>query len=450
VVDDVLANVRLLEAKLTAEYFEVFTAMNGADALEIVQRSKPDIVLLDVVMPGMDGIEVCRRIKANHETEHIPVVMLTAFDRPEERVRGLEAGADDFLSNPAGDVALFCRVKSLVRLKMVTDELRLRKVIVDRRQNNAATMMKTDVEQGGNILFVDGDDELRKQIVEFAGTRHSIRTVSEPDRAISEALEGTYELAIVNLDLGKFDALRLCSQLRSVERTRHVPILVVADANHNERLMRALDMGVNDYLLRPLDKQEFLARVNTQIKRWRLAENLRSNVAQSIELAVTDALTGLYNRRFMERQLGSLLSEAANCGKLLSVLTLDIDHFKGVNDSHGHDAGDQVLRELAARMRQSIRNLDLPCRTGGEEFVVIVPNANAEEAMAIAERLRRKIGDQPFTAGKARSSLGITVSIGVAALQGLEDSLDALLKRADEALYRAKRTGRNRVDLAAA
>ena len=123
VVDDILANVRLLEAKLMAEYFEVTTAMNGLDALECVQRVKPDIVLLDVMMPGMDGIEVCRRIKTNSATLHIPVIMVTALDQPEDRIRGLEAGADDFLTKPVNDLALFCRVKSLVRLKMLTDEL---------------------------------------------------------------------------------------------------------------------------------------------------------------------------------------------------------------------------------------------------------------------------------------------------------------------------------------
>src|SRR3954453_7697971 len=131
VVDDILANVRLLEAKLAAEYFEVVTAMNGIDALEAVQRTRPDIVLLDVMMPGIDGIEVCKRIKSDPQTMHIPVIMVTALDQPEDRVKGLEAGADDFLTKPVNDLALFCRVKSLVRLKMWTDELRARSPSVD-------------------------------------------------------------------------------------------------------------------------------------------------------------------------------------------------------------------------------------------------------------------------------------------------------------------------------
>src|ERR687886_1132822 len=126
VVDDVPANVRLLEARLSAEYFDVLTAASGTQALQICQRAQCDIVLLDVMMPDMDGFEVCRRLKANPKTHHIPVIMVTALDQPADRVRGLEAGADDFLTKPVSEIALLARVRSLVRLKMVTDELRMR------------------------------------------------------------------------------------------------------------------------------------------------------------------------------------------------------------------------------------------------------------------------------------------------------------------------------------
>src|ERR1700726_3036164 len=119
VVDDVAANVRLLEARLSAEYFDVVTAMSGKDALAICERAECDLVLLDVMMPDLDGFEVCRRLKANPTTHHIPVVMVTALDQPSDRVRGLEAGADDFLTKPVSDIALVARVRSLTRLKMV-------------------------------------------------------------------------------------------------------------------------------------------------------------------------------------------------------------------------------------------------------------------------------------------------------------------------------------------
>ncbi|HTO40188.1 MAG TPA: response regulator, partial [Rhizomicrobium sp.] len=126
VVDDILSNVKLLEAKLTAEYFEVVTGFNGMEAIAKTEEYSPDIILLDVMMPGMDGFEACRRIKSNPKTAHVPVIMVTALDQPSDRVAGLEAGADDFLTKPVEDAALFARVRSLVRLKMMTDELRMR------------------------------------------------------------------------------------------------------------------------------------------------------------------------------------------------------------------------------------------------------------------------------------------------------------------------------------
>jgi two-component system, cell cycle response regulator len=450
VVDDILANVRLLEAKLTAEYFEVHTAMNGVDALESVQRVKPDIVLLDVMMPGMDGIEVCRRIKSNSQTHHIPVVMVTALDQPDDRVRGLEAGADDFLTKPVSDLALFCRVKSLVRLKMLTDELRSRAAAGE--SMGLVKVVEQDVlgQEPGKILLIDNRNNLLARIKGTIGKRHEIKSLDDPQLALFEATENGYELIIVNLDFDNFDGLRLCSQLRSLERTRQVPILIIVDPDDHERLLRALDMGVNDYLLRPVDKQELMARVNTQIKRWRYTEQLRSNVKQSIEMAVTDALTGLYNRRFMEKQLSALTLNAANRGKPLSLLVVDVDYFKSINDNHGHDVGDRVLQELAARLREGLRNLDLPCRTGGEEFILVLPDTDKAVALRVGERVRKLIGAKPFNAGAKSGPLTITVSIGVASFEGAEDSMESLLKRGDEALYQAKREGRNRVIPAAA
>ena len=450
VVDDILANVRLLEAKLAAEYFEVVTAMNGVDALEAVQRTRPDIVLLDVMMPGIDGIEVCKRIKANPLTQHIPVVMVTALDQPEDRVRGLEAGADDFLTKPVSDVSLFCRVKSLVRLKMLTDELRTRtggaeamRVINSSRPGIEA--------KPGQVLVVDNRATIAERIRAALSGRHDTTIVIEPMRAVEISNESTipFELFIVNLDMEGVDALRICSQLKSLEKSRQTPILIIVDPDDHQRLLRALDMGVNDYLIRPIDKQELLARVNTQVRRFRYTEQLRMTVQATIEMAVTDALTGLYNRRYLETHLSHLVEHSMHRGKALAVITLDVDFFKSVNDTHGHDAGDRVLQELAGRIRASIRNVDMACRTGGEEFAVLLPATEMATAEKIAERIRRGVSSKPFNAG-VNCLLNITISAGVACLSGIEDKVEDILKRADQALYRAKREGRNRVVLAAA
>jgi two-component system cell cycle response regulator len=446
VVDDVPANVKLLEARLSAEYFDVTTAYSGTEALALCERAECDIVLLDVMMPDMDGFEVCRRLKSNPATHHIPVVMVTALDQPSDRVKGLEAGADDFLTKPVSDVALLSRVRSLARLKMVTDELRMRaltskEIGIQSPEREAVT----ETGRGGRILIVDDRKSSYERMVAMLAAEHTVDVEADPNEALFHAAEGNYDLLIVSLGLQHFDGLRLCSQVRSLERTRNVPILAVAEADNNQRLVRGLEIGVNDYLIRPVDKNEMLARVRTQVKRKRYTERLRDNVQMSIEMAITDALTSLFNRRYMETHLGALVEQAAARGKPIAVLVLDIDYFKSINDGHGHDAGDDVLREFALRIRKSIRNIDLACRYGGEEFVIVMPETDMAVATMVAERLRRRIASEPFAIQDGTRLLDVTISIGIAALDGPGDNAAAVLKRADTALYRAKRDGRNRV-----
>ena len=446
VVDDVPANVKLLEARLSAEYFDVATAYSGAEALTLAERAECDIVLLDVMMPDMDGFEVCRRLKTNPATHHIPVVMVTALDQPSDRVRGLEAGADDFLTKPVTDVALVSRVRSLARLKMVTDELRMRAVTskeIGIQSPEREAVAETG--RGGRVLIVDDRQSSYERIVTTLSSEHTVDVETEPSEAVFHAAEGNYDLLIVSLGLKNFDGLRLCSQVRSLERTRNVPILAVAEPDNNQRLVRGLEIGINDYLIRPIDKNELLARTRTQIKKKRYTERLRDNVQMTVEMAITDALTSLYNRRYMETHLSTLVEQAASRGKPIAALVLDIDYFKSVNDTYGHDAGDDVLREFAIRLRKSIRNIDLACRYGGEEFVIVMPETDVGVATMVAERLRRRIATEPFAIQQEMRLLDVTISIGIAALQGPTDTAAAILKRADQALYRAKRDGRNRV-----
>ncbi|HEX2216130.1 MAG TPA: PleD family two-component system response regulator [Xanthobacteraceae bacterium] len=446
VVDDVSANVKLLEARLTAEYFDVVTATNGPEALTICRQAQCDIVLLDVMMPEMDGFEVCRCLKADPATHHIPVVMVTALDQPADRVRGLEAGADDFLTKPVSEIALLARVRSLVRLKLVSDELRMRAATskeIGIKDPIAEAIAETG--KNGRILLVDDRRSSYERIAQTLTAEHAVDVESDPQEALFHAADGKYDLLMVSLALQDFDALRLCSQVRSLERTRNLPLLVLAEPEESGRLVRGLEIGVNDYLVRPVDKNEMLARVRTQIRRKRYSERLRDNVQLSIEMAVIDALTGLHNRRYMEAHLGALVEQAAARGKPLAVLVLDIDFFKPINDSYGHDAGDEVLREFAVRVRKSIRGIDLACRYGGEEFVIVMPETDMAVAAMVAERLRRRVAGEPFPIGQSMRPIEVTISIGIAALAGAEDTAAAILKRADQALYRAKRDGRNRV-----
>jgi two-component system, cell cycle response regulator len=328
----------------------------------------------------------------------------------------------------------------------VPDELRMRalttkEIGIQSPERDAVA----ETGKNGRILIVDDRSSSYDRLVATLVTEHAVDVETDPNEALFHAAEGNYDLLLVSLGLQNFDGLRLCSQVRSLERTRNTPILAVAEPDNNARLVRGLEIGVNDYLIRPIDKNEMLARVRTQIKKKRYTERLRDNVQASIEMAITDALTGLFNRRYMETHLSALVEQAANRRKPISVLVVDIDFFKSINDGHGHDAGDDVLREFALRIRKSIRNIDLACRYGGEEFVIVMPETDMGVATMVAERLRRRIASEPFPIQEGGRSLAVTISIGIAALGAGGDNAAAMIKRADQALYRAKRDGRNRV-----
>ncbi len=445
IVDDIEANVKLLEARLTAEYFETLTANSGPEALEICAKEGPDVVLLDVMMPGMDGFEVCRRLNADPKTCHIPVIMVTALDQPADKVTGLEAGADDFLTKPVDDIALITRVRNLARLKTLTDEMLMRATTGEQMGISGDTPGRNlEAGIGGRILLVEDHERSAARIIETLAPEQQIVHEADPQAALIALPDGDFDLLIVSLNLKSTDGLRLCSQVRSLDRVRQLPILTLVEPGDDARLLRGLDMGVNDYLMRPIDKNEMLARIRTQIKRKRYSDRLRNKLEESVELAITDGLTGLHNRRYMESHLKTLMDEAVQRGKPLSVLMCDIDFFKAVNDTHGHDAGDQVLREIARRIRTKIRGIDLACRYGGEEFIVIMPDTDLARAYLVGERLRHCIAGERFQLADG-TILEITTSVGLAALEAEGDSAEELVKRADQALYMAKRNGRNQV-----
>ena len=450
VVDDILTNIKLLEVRLMAEYFDVMQATNGPQAIAIAREGNCDIILLDVMMPGMDGFEVCSRLKSDPATAHIPVVMVTALDQPADRVKGLDAGADDFLTKPVDEVALIARVRSLSRLKLALDELRTRAMTsAALGVPNSLAQAINDPGLNGRLLLIDDRASSAERIHSALSKCHSIEIETNPQESVFRSAEGNFDLIIVSLGLKDYDGLRLCSQLRTLERTRHIPILLIADLEDRQKVLRGLDLGVNDYLSRPIDRNELLARVRTQLRRKRYAEALRDDVQASIEMALLDSLTGLNNRRYLETHLAALLEQAASRGRPLSMMILDIDHFKAVNDTYGHDGGDDVLKGFAQRVLRVIRNSDLMCRLGGEEFVVVMPDTPQDIAAIVAERVRGSVQAEPFRIEDGARSAPVTVSIGLATTVR-DPNPDTLFRRADKALYRSKNDGRNRVTADAA
>ncbi|MEL6724530.1 MAG: PleD family two-component system response regulator [Pseudomonadota bacterium] len=448
VVDDIEANRRLMRAKLEARYYAVALASGGEEALQKATQEQPDIILLDVMMPGMDGFEVCRRLKSNLATRHIPVVMLTALTDIDDRLRGLEAGADDFLSKPIEDFALFARLEALMRYILVASELRNRgsaKI----SQGHFSDFEQELLDRPSNILVIDQNEKEARRIVDALQTiGHTAQTWQDAN-ASGIKFRGL-DLVLIALSDQSHDALKLCANLRTLREAKDFSIVVTCRPEDQKLAIEALRIGAFDIVYAPLDMLELQARIRTQTRRKRYIDILRRRVDRGLELSVVDHLTGLYNRRYMLERLQLWMRRSAQSGKPVSIAAFDIDHFKVINDAHGHEAGDQVLKAFAERLRTNVRPKDIACRPGGEEFLVIMPETTADMAALGAERIRHAICAKPFTLERLEVEVSVTVSAGIASHYGDHGVLADLLHEADQALYRAKQKGRNRIERLAA
>ncbi len=449
IVDDRMANLGVLEAKLVSEYFDVTTATSGQKALDLVNQQPPDIILLDVMMPDMDGYKVCEILKKNPQTAHIPVIMVTALGDIKDRIRGLQAGADEFLTKPVNDLQLFSRVRSLIRLKVLMDSLKVQRMAssgLGIPEEQLVAFPTDDQVHGVRIACLIEDDLLREKIETFLkADKHNLSFFSRVESFVQVLDTRKYDMALLPLTFRGEETLRLCSQVRSRQATRHLPIVMIAQESQEKALAKALDIGVNDYLVEPIEPNELRLRIRTQAKRLLYQKLLRLSHEKSMDLSLTDELTKLYNRRYFNAHLDALLQMESKQGGASCLMVIDIDHFKSINDTFGHDQGDKVLVEVARLLQTNTRDSDLVARLGGEEFVVVVDNATLGTGLRIAERLRRTVENKSFPLIQGGTmNLSISIGITVSLVGNTTFTRDQMLKAADIALYQAKHAGRNR------
>ncbi|EAA25625.1 PleD family two-component system response regulator [Rickettsia sibirica] len=442
VVDDIELNIKLLTAKLLKEYYTVLTANSGKEALAILKKEKIDIILLDVMMPEMDGCEVCKTIKTDPETTHIPVVMVTALSDIDDRVKGLEAGADEFLTKPINDTALFVRLKSLSRMKSLIDELKL-------RNSTNALLGVTNIEMHDTfadkkILLINDDvvqaKNIKKMLLKLT---QNVKVISNSDE-LDIINEYTPDLVIISSTLENDDPLRISVILRGKAEISGVVIILQIDEDGMPLVVKGIELGINDYFVYPIEESELLARIRTQLRRKQYQDNLRNDLEQSVNLAVKDGLTGLFNRRYFDIHLKQIIEKTNKESIKLYLLMCDIDNFKHVNDTYGHQAGDKVLTIVSRILKNTLRVTDLIARFGGEEFTILLTDIDISKAIETAERVRVKIEYMNFHIEDQIEPLKTTISIGVTKYKKAE-SIESFIERADKAMYEAKTTGKNKV-----
>ena len=473
IVDDIPTNRILLRVRLTAAFYDVLQAATGAEALEAIALHAPDLVLLSAGLRDCHSLDLCRRITGlaeccdQGETDVTPLDLPDAPPAPppvlilspqadhDLRLSALAAGAEDLLAFPLDDLLLQARLRSLMRVGDSLQESHLRSgtskslgFAEAQQEFVAPARICILIDPGlGELAWLRGLNTMPHGIVSQHDSRSFLRDIKA---------ENAPDLCVIVLDRSTSSpGLRLLSELRAHPETRHAAVMVILPEADNHMAADALDLGAGDVVAGRFDPAELGLRITSQIRRKRMADQLRSTLRDGMRAAVTDPLTGLYNRRYALPHLMRLADHAHRSGRRFAVMLADLDHFKRINDLHGHAAGDAVLVEVAQRLRANLRAVDLIARIGGEEFLIALPDTNRTEARVAARRLCRMVAQDPIDLPGQGLSVTMTVSIGVAMghhplplpSDPLPQTVERLLYRADKALYGAKACGRNQVTI---
>ena len=412
----------ILSQVLSDKQFEIVIKESGHDGLAYIKNHPVDLICLSMQLPDIDGIQLCSRIRANSNNLKTAIVMITANEDKDNLQNALIAGATEvFYKNELAEFSFYLDyfMEGLGRETNIPGRI----IYIEDQKSLAMVTMALLKEQGYQVThFTNADD------------------------ALCELQESEYDLVLTDLMLeGKKSGYALVREIKQLTgRYADIPILAISGLTDMHRKIELLKSGVSDYIEKPVIDEELLARVQNLVRMRHLLDKVETQRAEMRELAMLDQLTKLYNRHYLMDAGPKKLSESIRHKIDMSLLVIDLDHFKNINDTHGHDVGDEVLIEVAATIRSLCRNEDIAARFGGEEFIVVLNHCNEANALNKAETIREHISNLDI------HGIKVTASVGVTALSFETDSDFAMLfKKADKAVYKAKEKGRNRVEIAA-
>lgn len=449
IADDVATNRIILKVKLAAASYEVWQVETAGALLAAARSKQPDLIIMDADLPDSDSYRTCRQLKNQPDTAAIPVVMVTANYNRHIRLAALRAGASEILPKPFDDQVLLARVRNQLRAHVMEEELA-------RREGTAAefgfheapghftkrpkVLLVRDL-SGNTCKWQDAVSSRIPADMSAIGPEKVLEDIGRQNTAP--------DVIVLPVEPGQNKGLlTLVAELRSRRETRHSAIIVIGNRSDQSTAISALDIGANDLFEDDSLPDEIALRITAQITRKQKSDQLRATLESGLKLAATDPLTGLFNRRYALPHTARIAARSRDTGNPFAVMVLDLDRFKTINDTHGHAAGDTVLKEVAERLKRNLRSVDLICRIGGEEFLVVMPDTDLSAARCAAERLRKVTEAEPVTAPCGKGIISVTLSIGVSigGLDGQDDvAVERILDRADQALLGAKTHGRNQV-----
>jgi two-component system cell cycle response regulator len=447
IVDDEPIVVDFLATQLHNAGWETVKASGGEEAIRAAREAPPDLILMDVLMPGINGYEATRRLKADQRTAGIPIILVTGLNGIEDTLSGLDAGADEFLSKPVSTAELIVRIRNMLRLKQYEEQLSRRPLpAIDPAGGQALESAAAGASQPSRILLLQraggGEGGVRRHLEEMGYRVALSENVEDEMLAVRQ---GAADLVVLDAAHFGSDGLEMCRRLKENSATRRIPLMVIAGQGDPEGRIHYLSLGAEDLLPPPVDHRELAARVARLLRQKAHLDTLQSRYQAALLASNNDGLTGLFNNAYFKRILDLEVKRSQRKNHPTSLVMLDLDDFKSMNDTRGHAAGDLILSEVGRRIRSSIREIDLPARFGGEEFAVVLPYTDRAGAVVVAERIRDALASQEFAIGIPVSAVRITASIGVATCPEHATQAEDLIRLADTLLYRAKMQGKNKV-----
>ena len=482
IVDDEPAFQKMMESQLERKNFDVIACMKSEEAIHAVEVNLPQLVLMDIMMPNIDGLTLIRQIRQINLKSYLPIIVVTARNEPKDLVEALEAGADDYISKPFEFTELYARIMNMLRLKSLQDS-----ILTKTNQLNEANLQINHL----NHVLTETNKELKKKVYDM----HNIFEISfkvmghtEEDKLINTALLNALgiftakSVMLLQVDPDDHDTFvikqsrgflnnkitefsiqrddRLIRYLEFIKKPfqikdviyefenmmpllQELEIKAIAPLFQEEEIIGILCLGPGvsneEY---PPDVLEMLGIMTNMLS---VALHNAQNFEQIKALSYTDEMTGLHNYRFFTMRLREEIARAKRNELSLSLLILDVDYFKNYNDALGHPVGDEVLRQLSTLLKSSVRDNDIVARYGGEEFAVILPATDLAGAVRLAERIRVKVEKHRFPSEEIQPGGVLTISIGIAVYPDNATNMEDAIVAADRALYFAKASGRNRV-----
>lgn len=447
IVDDDPMDVKLLNAILSEEGFHTDIAYDGAEAIEKAHKCSPDMILLDIMMPGINGYEVTQILKNDPETSNIPIILVTALDSEEDKIRGMEVGANEFLNKPINKTELIARVRSLLKLKVYQEQLasRMRSVQEILKPTNQAAPVPGEQFSATVLLVEDSQKDLELFKLYLENQPYRLTTALTGEEAIELCQEEEVDLILLDLLLPGLDGYDVCRRLKENDRTRNIQILMVSSQNELESKLRGIDLGADEFLIKPVNREEVIVRIRALVKKKRYMDQLVNRLESALSASITDKLTELYNHAYLKHFMKLEIKRCDRQHQPMAFIMIDIDNFKDYNDTYGHPAGDILLKQFGRMIKRSIRDIDLASRYGGEEFGIVLPYTNRDNALVTAERILNAFRNCSLSEGPTRLCNRRTASMGIACYPDDGATVAEVIQRANEALYIAKKQGKNQI-----